>query len=151
VTENTTRREFMKAVVVGAGLGAAERLCHANQDDPIERPNFVVIFIDDMGYGDIGPFGSTVNRTPHLDRMAREGMKLTSFYVASPVCSPSRAALMTGCYPRRVGLAEGSGHLVLFPGDPHGLNPQASRVCHRLLREMALGRSAPVPAHESRF
>ena len=134
MTENTTRREFMKAVVVGAGLGAAERLCHANQDDPIERPNFVVIFIDDMGYGDIGPFGSTVNRTPHLDRMAHEGMKLTSFYVASPVCSPSRAALMTGCYPRRVGLAEGSGHLVLFPGDPHGLNPKEITIARILKR-----------------
>ena len=76
MTENITRRGFMKAMAVGAGLGAAERFCRANQDDPIERPNFVVIFIDDMGYGDIGPFGSTVNRTPHLDRMAHEGMKL---------------------------------------------------------------------------
>ena len=61
---------------------------------PIEQaaerpPNFVIIFIDDMGYGDIGPFGSTIHRTPHLDRMAAEGMKLTSFY-AAPVCTPSR-------------------------------------------------------------
>jgi len=88
-----------------------------------DKPNFVVIFIDDMGYGDIGPFGSTTNDTPHLDRMAKEGMKFTSFYVASPVCTPSRAALMTGCYPRRVGLAKGSGHAVLFPGDKHGLHP----------------------------
>ena len=55
-----------------------------------DRPNFVIIFIDDMGYGDIGPFGSTDNRTPNLDRMAEEGMKLTSFY-AAPVCSASRA------------------------------------------------------------
>ena len=53
-------------------------------------PNVVVIFIDDMGYGDIGPFGATKQRTPHLDRMAKEGMKLTSFY-ATPVCSVSRA------------------------------------------------------------
>jgi len=96
------------------------------------RPNFVVIFIDDMGYGDIGPFGSTINETPHLDRMAAEGMKLTSFYVAAPVCTPSRAALMTGCYPRRVGLAKGSGHLVLFPGDPHGLNPDEITVAELL-------------------
>ncbi|HAE12080.1 MAG TPA: arylsulfatase, partial [Opitutae bacterium] len=66
------------------------------------KPNFIVIFIDDMGYGDIGPFGSKKNETPHLDRMAKEGMKLTSFYVASSVCTPSRAALMTGSYPRRV-------------------------------------------------
>jgi len=90
----------------------------------IEKPNFVIIFIDDMGYGDIGPFGSKINKTPHLDKMAAEGMKLTSFYVASPVCTPSRAALMTGCYPQRVGLNRGSGHIVLFPGDHHGLHPE---------------------------
>jgi arylsulfatase A-like enzyme len=99
------------------------------------KPNFIVIFIDDMGYGDIGPFGSTKNETPHLDRMAKEGMKLTSFYVASPVCSPSRAALMTGSYPKRVGLAKGSGHIVLFPGDPHGLNPKEITIAEMLKEE----------------
>ncbi len=61
-----------------------------------EKPNFIVINIDDLGYGDIGPFGSKTNRTPNLNRMAKEGRKLTSFY-AAPVCSPSRASLMTGC------------------------------------------------------
>ena len=86
------------------------------------RPNFVVIFIDDMGYGDIGPFGSTLNDTPHLDRMAAEGMRLTSFYSASPVCTPSRAALMTGSYPKRVGLATGPVMRVLWPGEPWGLH-----------------------------
>ena len=95
-------------------------------------PNFVVIFIDDMGYGDIGPFGSKINRTPHLDLMAKEGRKLTSFYVASPVCTPSRAALMTGCYPQRVGLERGSGHIVLFPGDHHGLNPKEITIAETL-------------------
>ena len=99
------------------------------------KPNFIVIFIDDMGYGDIGPFGSTKNETPHLDRMAKEGMKLTSFYVASPVCSPSRAALMTGSYPKRVGLAKGSGHVVLFPGDVHGLNPKEITIAEVLKNE----------------
>ena len=99
------------------------------------KPNLIVIFIDDMGYGDIGPFGSTKNETPHLDRMAKEGMKLTSFYVASPVCSPSRAALMTGSYPKRVGLAKGSGHIVLFPGDVHGLNPKEITIAEMLKEE----------------
>ncbi|MBT3568817.1 MAG: sulfatase-like hydrolase/transferase, partial [Opitutae bacterium] len=99
------------------------------------KPNLIVIFIDDMGYGDIGPFGSTKNETPHLDRMAKEGMKLTSFYVASPVCSPSRAALMTGSYPKRVGLAKGSGHVVLFPGDVHGLNPKEITIAEVLKNE----------------
>ncbi len=86
-----------------------------------DTPNFVIIFVDDMGYGDIGPFGSTKNRTPHLDRMAEEGMKLTSLY-AAPLCSPSRAALMTGSYAKRVGLSFGSWAGVLFPGDEQGIS-----------------------------
>src|SRR6516225_5149732 len=78
------------------------------------KPNF--INIDDLGYADIGPFGSKLNRTPNLDRMAKEGMKFTSWY-AAPVCSPSRASLMTGCYPKRVGIPN-----VLFPAAAIGLN-----------------------------
>jgi len=92
-----------------------------------ERPNFIVINIDDLGYTDIGPYGSKVNRTPNLDRMAAEGMKLTNHY-AAPVCSPSRAALMTGCYPKRV-LAIPS---VLFPGAAVGLNPKEKTVAEVL-------------------
>ena len=88
----------------------------------IEKPNIIIINIDDMGYGDIAPFGSKINRTPHLDRMAAEGCKLTSFY-AEPVCSPSRAALMTGCYSKRVL----SINRVLFPIDKHGLHQLSCR------------------------
>ncbi len=95
-------------------------------------PNFVVIFIDDLGYGDIGPFGSTTNRTPHLDRMAAEGMTLTSFYSASPVCTPSRAALMTGSYAKRVGLAVGPEMGVLFTEEPWGLNPDEVTIAEVL-------------------
>jgi len=94
--------------------------------------NFVVITIDDLGYADIGPYNPEVNYTPNLDRMAREGRKLTSFY-AAPLCTPSRAALMTGCYPKRVGLERGSWHGVLFPGDIHGLHPDEITVA-RLLK-----------------
>ena len=82
------------------------------------RPNLVLIFIDDMGYGDIGPFGSQLNRTPHLDRMAKEGRKLTSFY-AAPVCSASRAQLLTGCYAPRVGVPG-----VFFPLAETGSTPK---------------------------
>ena len=89
-------------------------------------PNVVVIFIDDMGYGDIGPFGATKQRTPHLDRMAKEGMKLTSFY-ASPVCSVSRAQMMTGCYGARVSVPG-----VYFPGQSVGLNPAEVTVAEIL-------------------
>lgn len=67
------------------------------------RPNFVIIFVDDLGYQDVGCFGSPSISTPNVDRMARQGRKFTSFYV-QPVCTPSRAALLTGCYPMRVGL-----------------------------------------------
>lgn len=93
-------------------------------------PNFILINIDDLGYADIGPFGSTLNRTPHLDRMAREGRKLTSFY-AAPVCSPSRAALMTGCYPKR-GLPIPH---VLFPGNAEGLDQREVTVAELLKEE----------------
>ena len=70
-----------------------------------ERPNIVVIFIDDMGYADIGPFGAKSVPTPNLDRMAREGRRFTDFHVSSAVCSASRAALITGCYHERVGFS----------------------------------------------
>jgi len=130
--DRMNRREFMEAAVVGAGICAAGCLCFAGSKRQAQQPNFVVIFVDDMGYGDIGPFGSTINETPHLDRMAAEGLKLTSFYVAAPVCTPSRAALMTGCYPKRVGLARGSWGGVLFPKDPHGLNPHEKTVAEVL-------------------
>ena len=100
------------------------------------RPNIVMIFIDDMAYGDIGPFGSTVNRTPELDRMAREGMKLTDFYVSSTACTPSRAALMTGCYADRVGM-DGK---VVFPVDKRGLNPSEITIAELLkTRDYATG------------
>src|SRR3954453_11345833 len=69
-----------------------------------EKPNFVLVFVDNFGNGDLGCFGSTLHRTPNIDGMAAEGTRLTSFYVASGVCTPSRAALMTGCYPRRVSM-----------------------------------------------
>ena len=89
-------------------------------------PNVVVVLIDDLGYGDIGPFGATKQKTPHLDRMAREGMKLTSFY-AAPVCSVSRAQLLTGCYGVRVSVPA-----VFFPAGRNGLNPAEVTIAERL-------------------
>ncbi len=83
-------------------------------------PNFVVIFCDDMGWGDAGCFGNPTIRTPHLDRMAADGQKWTQFYVAAPVCTPSRAALMTGRYPIRNGMTS-SQRVVLFPNSGGGL------------------------------
>jgi arylsulfatase A-like enzyme len=73
-------------------------------DDSDSLPNVVVVYCDDLGYGDLGCFGNMVIRTPNIDRMAREGMKFPEFYSASPVCSPSRAALLTGRIPQRMGI-----------------------------------------------
>lgn len=92
------------------------------------KPNFIIIFTDDQGYGDLGCFGSKTIKTPHLDRLAREGRKFTSFMVASPVCTPSRSALLTGCYPKRVGMHQG----VLFPGSNRGLHPDEHTIADHL-------------------
>ena len=89
-------------------------------------PNFILILADDLGYGDIGPFGSQVNHTPNLDRMAREGMKLTSFY-AAPVCTPSRAQTLTGCYAKRVSLPN-----VLYPAEAVGLSKEERTIAELL-------------------
>ncbi len=95
---------------------------------PNRPPNIVFIFIDDMGYGDIGPFGSTKNHTPNLDRMAAEGIKFTDFYVSSTNCTPSRSALMTGSYADRIGM-DGP---VLFPGEARGLHPNEITIAELL-------------------
>jgi arylsulfatase len=80
-------------------------------------PNIVIIFTDDQGYADVGVFGAKGFKTPNLDRLAREGVKFTNFHVAQPVCSASRAALLTGCYPNRIGI-----HGALGPLAKHGIN-----------------------------
>jgi len=93
-----------------------------------EKPNVIIIFTDDQGYADVGVFGSVNIKTPHLDRLAAEGMKFTDFYVAAPVCTPSRAALLTGSYPQRNSMARmprgknGRLGMVLFPDSPGGIH-----------------------------
>jgi len=97
-----------------------------------DQPNIVVIFTDDQGYGDLSCFGGEHISTPRIDTMAAEGAKLTSFYVAAPVCTPSRAGLMTGCYPKRIGMATGSNFGVLLAGDRKGLNPDEITIAEVL-------------------
>ena len=112
--------------IFSALLLASPAVLHAAGTPPPAKPNIVILFIDDMGYGDIGPFGATKQKTPNLDRMAREGMKLTSFY-AAPVCSVSRAQLLTGCYGPRVSVPG-----VYGPASKEGLNPAEHTIAERL-------------------
>ena len=95
----------------------------------VQKPNFILFNVDDLGYADVGAFGSKLNRTPNVDRLAAEGMKLTCFYGA-PVCSPSRAAMMTGCYPKRVGIPQ-----VLFPGQATGIHADEATLAESLKAE----------------
>ena len=85
--------------------------------EPPRPPNIVLIFADDLGYGDVGAFGAKGYKTPNLDRLAAEGRKFTGFYVAQAICSASRAALLTGCYPNRIGL-----HGALGPNSKIGIS-----------------------------
>ena len=124
-TLNRLAKRFLALAAVFVLISASEARC---------APNFVLIFMDDQGYQDVGVFGSKTIKTPHLDNMAREGMKFTDFYSLAPVCSPSRAGLMTGCYPPRVGITG-----VLFPRHNIGLNPEETTVAiaKRLVDEIA--------------
>jgi len=90
-------------------------------------PNVIIIMADDQGYQDLGCFGSPKIKTPQIDRMAKEGMRFTDFYSGASVCTPSRAALLTGCYASRVGNLG-----VLFPRDKRGLNPDEITIADLL-------------------
>jgi arylsulfatase A len=127
---NFNRRSFLKT--------AAGALASASAFGAAKSPNVVLIFADDMGYGDLGCYGSKI-RTPNLDRMAKEGMRFTNFYSANPVCSPSRAALLTGRYPTRCGIPT-----VLWPQDTNGLSATEVTIPQMLkpkgYRSMAIGK-----------
>lgn len=100
-----------------------------------QLPNFIIIFCDDLGYGDIGTYGSKINRTPNIDRMAEEGMKFTSFYASASVCTPSRASLLTGSYSQRVDMAEARPvgfRSVLLAQSQKGLNPRETTLAEIL-------------------
>ena len=103
-----------------------------NRTSVADRPNIILINCDDLGYGDIGCYGSELNRTPFLDRMAAEGVSFTDFYMASSVCTPSRGAMMTGCYPRRIGFGSFDGRGVLWPGQAYGLGSQEVTIAQLL-------------------
>ena len=93
-----------------------------------DKPNFIIIFTDDQGYNDLSCYGSKKIKTPHIDSIAKNGRKFTSFYVASPVCTPSRAALLSGCYPKRIGMEK---H-VIFPQYNWGMHKDEVTIADAL-------------------
>lgn len=123
------RLTVLLCLLFGFGLLANQTVAN----DDAKLPNFVIIFCDNLGYGDIEPFGSTVHRTPNLNRMAKQGRLFTHFYVSAGVCTPSRASLMTGCYAQRVGMHNNprDGH-VLRPLSPYGLHPDEQTIAEVL-------------------
>ncbi len=128
----TSRRRFLARALL-LGLGSAQLPTFAASAASDSSPNFIVILCDNLGYGDIGCFGSELHRTPNIDRMAAEGMRFTDFYSTSGVCTPSRASLMTGCYPRRVNMhVSDDGSAVLRPVSRKGLNPDEITIAELL-------------------
>ena len=97
------------------------------------QPNFIIIYCDNLGYGDIEPFGSEIHSTPNLMKMAQEGRRFTHFYSSSCVCTPSRASILTGCYAQRVGMNYNPRDIhVLRPVSPYGLNPEEITIAEIL-------------------
>jgi arylsulfatase A len=115
----------MKRILLSTVLLATTLTVFAQTKD--SKPNIVVILADDLGYGDIGTFGATDIRTPNIDNLATKGLKLTSFYSTSPVCSPTRAALITGRYPRRLGIDH-----VFFPESFTGIPAEEVTIAEAL-------------------
>ncbi|MFH5885464.1 sulfatase [Halalkalibaculum sp. DA3122] len=118
---------LLVTTVLGLGFGVDALAQNKGSD----RPNIVIIFTDDMGYGDVGVYGHPTIRTPNLDRMAEEGMKFTQFYTAASVCTPSRAGLLTGRLPVRSGMMSEE-FRVLFPFSAKGMPPEEITIAEAL-------------------
>lgn len=122
--------------------GKQTEIRHDNQSPEKHdtSPSIIIIFTDDMGYGDLGCYGSTIHKTPNIDKIAEQGIRFTDFYVAAPVCTPSRASLMTGCYPQRVDMhvnekSEDEFRAVLTPESPKGINPDETTIAEILQQQ----------------
>ncbi|AWO02203.1 arylsulfatase [Chitinophaga alhagiae] len=117
----------MKKIMAGVVLAAAVAAVCSFMPRKAPAPNVVIIFMDDMGYGDPASYGGGPYKTPNLDRMAAHGMRFTHFYAAQAVCSASRAGLLTGCYPNRIGI-----HGALFPASPTALSNEEETIAELL-------------------
>ena len=122
------KKKLMSSLAVGLSLSTAPVLA---QTPPVSQPNIIVILADDLGYAGLSSFGGEGIHTPHLDRLAEQGIKMTSFYATSTVCSPTRVGFLTGQYPQRVGLD----HIYHYCQPSEGLNPTDSPSLPRYLKE----------------
>src|SRR5262249_3122637 len=128
----STSRDFIMKTIIRSLIALLFLTSLTIAQNTSRSPNFVVIFCDDLGYGDVGSFGNPTIRTPNLDRMAMEGQRWTSFYAADSVCTPSRAALLTGRLPIRTGMFSDT-RRVLFPDSAGGL-PSSEITIAELLK-----------------
>ncbi|MDP3431575.1 MAG: sulfatase-like hydrolase/transferase, partial [Bacteroidota bacterium] len=113
-----------------AGLAATSFTIQSVSAEKQQNPNIILIFCDDLGYGDLSCYGATQYKTPNLDRMASQGVRFTSFLSAQAVCSASRAGILTGCYPNRVGISG-----ALMPDAKIGLNPSEETIAEVLKKK----------------
>jgi len=140
-----SRREFLGVVGTTAALGLWARVISGQQDGAMRRPNFVFFLIDDMGWTDLGCFGSTFYETPNIDRLAAQGMRFTSAYAACPVCSPTRASIMTGKYPARLHLTN------YIPGTRSGNLLSAEYLHYMKLEEVTLAEALKEAGYRTYF
>ena len=125
-----SRRGFLAGAGAGLGALACGRLARGAAAASSRPPNVVIVFVDDLGYGDLGAYGAPGNETPNLDRMCADGMRFTDFYVPQAVCGASRAGLLTGCYPNRLGLLGAPG-----PKAVHGIHEREMTIAEAVKQQ----------------
>jgi arylsulfatase A len=120
---DTNRRQLIRTMALGAVAAVIAGGAHFAHAEPANKPNVVVVFVDDLGWTDLSCYGSTFHETPNIDRLAGQGAMFTRAYSSCNVCSPTRASLMTGKYPQRVGFTD-----YLRPDKPSGENSAATHI-----------------------
>ena len=134
-----SRREFMTMTTAGLAAAVLSGYCGCNTFTKKRKPNFVFILLDDLGWKDVGVYGSTFYETPHINQLAEQGMRFTDAYAACPVCSPTRASILTGKYPARVGITDWipgddpKNRKLLGPKDLHELPLEEKTIAETLM------------------
>jgi arylsulfatase A-like enzyme len=139
------RREFLRVVTVTAALGVSSNVAWGQRQAKTRRPNFVFFLVDDLGWQDLGCYGSAFYETPNIDRLAAEGVRFTNAYAACPVCSPTRASIMTGKYPARIRLTN------YIAGDRRGKLLPAEYLHYMRLEEVTLAEALKEAGYRTFF